>query len=43
MLEFILQLWKSQTEEKQEKENQNLFLKPSEDVYQLSIFQALIS
>lgn len=43
MLEFILQLWKFQTEEKQEKENQNLFLKPSEDVYQLSIFQALIS
>lgn len=43
MLEFILQLWKFQTEEKQEKENQNLFLKPSEDVYQLSIFQVLIS
>lgn len=43
MLEFILQLRKFQTEEKQEKENQNLFLKPSEDVYQLSIFQALIS
>lgn len=43
MLEFILQLWKFQTEEKQEKENQNLFLKPREDVYQLSIFQALIS
>ena len=40
LLEFILQLWICQTEEKQEKENQNLFLKPSQDVYELFIFQA---